>query len=56
MRYRNFLLASILMFLARGVSADSLDVVKGDSNVAPVRDAINRRKRVLEQLEPRRQP
>ena len=30
MKYRHILFASILMFVARGVSADSLDVVRGD--------------------------
>jgi len=33
--YRNLLLASILTLLARSVSADSLDVVKGDSSWRP---------------------
>ena len=32
MKHRHLLFASILMFFARGVSADSLDVIKGDSS------------------------
>lgn len=35
MNHRHLLIASIVMFLARGASADSLDVVKGDSSWHP---------------------